>query len=105
MPEHLIVPVEWKSVSGGPGELEGYASLFGNVDQGGDVVLPGAFKNTLRYWSRQSQPLPLIADHDLPAEGVLGSVHDARADATGLRGKARFPADPKAQSIRPRPIQ
>src|SRR5260370_10696501 len=100
MPEHLIVPVEWKSVSGGPGELEGYASVFGNVDQGGDVVLPGAFKNTLRYWSRQSQPLPLNADHDLSADGVIGSGHDAREDATGRRGKPRFSSYPKAQSGR-----
>src|SRR5258707_13583206 len=105
MPEHMIVPVEWKSVSGGPGELEGYASVFGNVDQGGDVVLPGAFRNTLRYWSRQSQPLPLIADHDLSAEGVIGSVHDAREDATGLRVKARFSSDPKAQSVRTKMIE
>jgi len=105
MPEHLIVPVEWKAVSGGPGELEGYASVFGNVDQGGDVVLPGAFATTLRYWSKQAQPLPLIADHDLSAEGVIGSVHDAREDATGLRVKARFSSDPKAQSIRTKMIE
>src|SRR5260221_271047 len=63
MPEHMIVPVEWKAVSaGGPGELEGYASVFGNVDQDGDVVLPGAFKKTLSDWSKSRQPLPLIAD-------------------------------------------
>src|SRR5258707_14907709 len=105
MPEHMIVPVEWKAVSGGPGELEGYASVFGNVDQGGDVVLPGAFATTLRYWSKQAQPLPLIADHDLSAEGVIGSVHDAREDATGLRVKARFSSDPKAQSIRTKMIE
>ena len=85
MPEHMIVPVEWKSASGGPGELEGYVSVFGNVDQGGDVVLPGAFANTLRYWSKQAQPMPLIADHELSTDGVIGSVHSAREDTTGLR--------------------
>src|SRR5258707_2816808 len=105
MPEHMIVPVEWKSVSGGPGELEGYASVFGNGGQGGGVVLPGVFKNTLRSWSRRPQPLPLIADHDLSAEGVIGSVHDAREDATGLRVKARFSSDPKAQSVRTKMIE
>src|SRR5258708_2464523 len=105
MGEHLVVPGEWKAVAGGPGELEGYVSVFGNVDQGGDVVLPGAFTTTLRYWSKQAQPLPLIADHDLSAEGVIGSVHDAREDATGLRVKARFSSDPKAQSIRTKMIE
>jgi HK97 family phage prohead protease len=106
MHEHMIVPVEWKTAAGaGPGELEGYASVFGNVDQGGDVVLPGAFRNTLRYWAKQAQPLPLIADHQLSTDGVIGSVHDAREDATGLRVRARFSADPKAQSIRGKMIE
>src|SRR6266566_4935631 len=105
MPEHMIVPVEWKTAAGGPGELEGYCSVFGNVDQGGDVVLPGAFKNTLRYWSKQAQPLPLIADHDLSTGGVIGSVHDAQEDAVGLRVRARFSSDAKAQSVRVKMIE
>ena len=29
-------------------EFQGYASLFGIVDQGGDVILPGAFAASLR---------------------------------------------------------
>src|SRR5258707_12983184 len=105
MPEHMIVPVEWKAVSGGPGEVEGHASVFGNIDQDGDVVLPGAFKKTLADWSRSRQPLPLIADHDLSTAGVIGSVHDAREDDIGLRVKARFSSDPKAQSIRTKMIE
>src|SRR2546430_8158547 len=106
MPEHMIVPVEWKSAAGGgPGELEGYVSVFGNVDQGGDVVMPGAFKNRLRYWAKQAQPLPLIADHELSTEGVIGSVHDAREDSTGLRIRARFSSDAKAQSVRTKMIE
>jgi HK97 family phage prohead protease len=105
MPEHMIVPVEWKTVSSGPGELDGYVSVFGNVDQGGDVVLPGAFRNTLRYWSKQAQPLPLIADHELSTGGVIGSVHDAREDGTGLRVRARFSSDAKAQSVRTKMIE
>src|SRR5258707_8657176 len=105
MPEHMIVRVEWKAVSGGPGELEGHASVFGNIDQDGDVVLPGAFKKTLADWSRSRQPLPLIADHDLSTAGVIGSVHDAREDDIGLRVKARFSSDPKAQSVRTKMIE
>jgi HK97 family phage prohead protease len=106
MRDHLIVPVEWKAATGGgPGELEGYVSVFGNVDQGGDVVLPGAFANTLRYWSKQAQPMPLIADHELSTEGVIGSVHNAKEDTTGLRIKARFSSDPKAQSVRTKMIE
>src|SRR6266478_5874849 len=98
MPEHMIVPVEWKAVSaGGPGELEGYASVFGNVDLGGDVVLLGAFKKTLSDGSRSKQPLPLIADHDTSTEGVIGSVRQAKEDGIGLWIKAGFASTAKAQ--------
>jgi HK97 family phage prohead protease len=106
MPDRMIVPVEWKAAApGGPGELEGHASVFGNIDQDGDVVLPGAFKKTLSDWSRSKQPLPLIADHDLSTAGVIGSVHDAREDDIGLRVKARFSSDAKAQSIRTKMVE
>jgi len=104
MREHLIAPVpEWKAV--GAGELEGYASVFGNVDQGGDVVLPGAFRKTLADWSRSKQPLPLIADHDLSTDGVIGSVKQAREDVTGLWVRAGFSSDPRAQSVRTKMIE
>src|SRR5258707_7165525 len=106
MREYMTVPVEWKTAAGGgTGELEGYVSVFGNVDQGGDVVLPGAFANTLRYWSKQAQPMPLIADHELSTDGVIGSVHNAREDGVGLRVKARFSSDQKAQSVRTKMIE
>src|SRR5215468_7890967 len=54
MHDHLTVPVEWKTTAGTAGELEGYASVFGNVDLGGDVVVPGAFKKTLNDWRGSS---------------------------------------------------
>src|SRR5258708_14546120 len=105
MPEHMIVPVEWKAAAGGSGELDGYASVFGNVDADGDVVLPGAFKKTLaeRNWS--TQPLPLIADHELSTEGVIGSVRQAAEDTLGLRVRAGFSSTAKAQDIRTKMIE
>jgi HK97 family phage prohead protease len=106
MHERMTVPVEWKAATGGgPGELEGYVSVFGNVDLGGDVVLPGAFRKTLADWSTSKQPLPLIADHELSTEGVIGSVKQAREDGVGLWIRAGFSSDPKAQSIRTKMIE
>jgi HK97 family phage prohead protease len=106
MREHLIAPVlEWKTVSGGSGELEGYVSVFGNVDQGGDVVLPGAFKKTLADWRGSKQPLPLIADHDLSTDGVIGSVREAKEDPVGLWVRAGFSSTAKAQDIRIKMIE
>jgi HK97 family phage prohead protease len=97
-------PTEWKS-TGDAGELEGYASVFGNIDQGGDCVLPGAFKVTLDHWSRAKQPLPLIADHNLSTDGVIGSVVHAVEDGYGLKVRARFSSDPKAQSVRTKMLE
>ena len=33
---------------GADGTIEGYASLFGEIDQARDMVMPGAFAQTLR---------------------------------------------------------
>jgi HK97 family phage prohead protease len=105
MTAQLTVAAQWKAVPGDGGELDGYASVFGNVDQGGDVVLPGAFKASLAEWARSSQPMPLIADHDLSTEGVIGSVVSAQEDNYGLRIRARFSRVPKAQAIRAKMIE
>ena len=102
----LLFGAEWKAATGGdPGELEGHVSVFNNVDLGGDVVLPGAFKKTLADWSRARQPLPLIADHDKTTDGLIGSVVEAKEDQVGLWVRARFSSDPKAQSVRTKMIE
>ncbi|MGC0976530.1 HK97 family phage prohead protease [Pantoea agglomerans] len=38
---------------GSQGIFEGYASVFNNTDSDGDIILPGAFKNTLATQSRK----------------------------------------------------
>lgn len=38
---------------GTQGIFEGYASVFGNVDSDGDIILAGAFKNTLQIQTRK----------------------------------------------------
>jgi HK97 family phage prohead protease len=111
MREHMLVPVDWKAAaSGDPGEIEGYFSVFGNVDQGGDIVVPGAFKKTLAEWTApnrnpNAQPLPLIADHELSTEGVIGSVVAAREDGAGGWFRGRFSRTAKAQDIRQKMIE
>lgn len=37
----------FKADDDGPGSFEGLGAAFGNVDQGGDVILPGAFADAL----------------------------------------------------------
>lgn len=40
----FVCPMEIKSVSD-DGEVEGYAAVFGNVDDGGDIIEKGAFRD------------------------------------------------------------
>lgn len=61
------------------GLIKGYASTFGNVDQGLDVVEKGAFKVTLRD---NKGKVPILADHN--PEKQIGWNKVAREDDTGL---------------------
>ena len=49
------------------GTVEGYASLFGEIDQARDMVMRGAFAGTLTQ--RGPQRIPMLFQHD-PAEPV-----------------------------------
>jgi HK97 family phage prohead protease len=46
------------------GEFEALVSVFGNVDYGGDRVMPGAFTNTLAKWRASGDPIPVIWNHE-----------------------------------------
>ena len=67
------------------GTVEGYASLFGEIDQARDMVMRGAFADTLRL--RGVRRVPMLFQHD-PAEPV-GIWLELREDHRGLyaRGK------------------
>ena len=69
----------------GDGTVEGYASLFGEIDQARDMVMPGAFTQTLKQ--RGLRKIPMLFQHD-PAEPV-GIWLELREDFRGLwaRGK------------------
>lgn len=97
MLEHLTVPIQWKA-GGDAGTLEGYASTFGNVDLGGDVVVKGAFVKTIANIKKNG--IPLLADHVASTASVLGTIFDASEDETGLKIKAKFSSAPSAQDVR-----
>ena len=68
------------------GTVEGYASLFGEIDQARDRVLRGAFADTLR--TRGVNRIPMLFQHD-PAEPV-GVWLELREDARGLYARGRL---------------
>ena len=69
----------------GDGTVEGYASLFGEIDQARDMVMPGAFAHTLQQ--RGMRKIPMLFQHD-PSEPI-GIWLELREDFRGLwaRGK------------------
>lgn len=54
-------------VHSGHGLFTGYASLFGQRDQSGDIVMPGAFTRTLKH--RKPHNIRMLFQHN-PAEPV-----------------------------------
>mgnify|MGYP001063564333 CR=1 FL=1 len=79
------------------GRFAGYASVFGRVDESGDVVLPGAFRKSLRRRGRGR--IRLLFQHD-PKEPV--GIWEALAeDGFGLWAEGRLvPGVPRADALR-----
>jgi hypothetical protein len=71
------------------GIVEGYASLFGEVDQARDMVMPGAFAMTLKL--RGVRRIPMLFQHD-PAEPI-GVWLDLHEDGRGLYARGRLIPD------------
>jgi HK97 family phage prohead protease len=46
------------------GTATALVSVFGNVDLGGDRVMPGAFTRSLDEWRAKGDPIPVIWSHD-----------------------------------------
>ncbi len=67
------------------GEFSGYASVFGNVDGGGDIVEPGAFAKTIADDFARIKILSQHNQYELP----IGKPLELREDEKGLyiRGK------------------
>ncbi len=68
------------------GDFEGYASLFNREDLSRDVILPGAFRNSLRQ--RGPGGVKMLFQHD-PGQpiGIWRTIYE---DARGLFAKGRI---------------
>src|SRR5215210_1022958 len=82
-PAHLFRP---RTTIEPDGTVEGYASLFGELDAARDMVMPGAFARTLK--SRGLRRIPMLFQHD-PAEPV-GVWLELAEDFRGLRARGKL---------------
>ena len=74
------------SASSGSGVFIGYASLFNQRDQSGDIVMPGAFHASLLR--RPAEDIRMLFQHD-PAEPV-GTWLEVRETDKGLYVRGRL---------------
>ncbi len=68
--------------------IQGYASRFGQTDQGGDQVVPGAFKASLGALRAQGRQVKMLWQHD-PTQPI-GVWDDLREDDIGLYVSGRI---------------
>src|SRR3954471_8021137 len=88
-----LLPISRVTLSS-DGAIEGYASLFGEVDQARDMVMPGAFTQTLKQ--RGLRKIPMLFQHD-PSEPV-GIWLELAEDFRGLRARGRLIPDVRRAS-------
>jgi len=90
---------EFKFATSGPdGTFEGYGSVFNNEDDGGDVVLPGAFDGTLARHKAAGTMPKMLLHHGGMAFGApsadamipIGKWTDMAPDSHGLQVKGRL---------------
>lgn len=68
------------------GQFEGYLSTFDNVDAGGDMVEPGAFRKTLK----EKKAFPLNWGHIPGTPDLVVGSFNGQEDAKGLRVNGEF---------------
>lgn len=67
------------------GVFEGYASVFGNKDAYGDIVVPGAFSKTLQ---ERADRVKILWQHD--TDCPIGKPTEMREDVKGLYVKGKI---------------
>ncbi len=81
------------------GQFEAFVSVMGNKDSYGDVVMPGAFDDTLAEWAASGNPIPVVWSHrygDIDNHiGVVLEAEQRTIDGkTGLWVKGQLDVDP-----------
>lgn len=91
--ERLDEECEVKFAEGGEeaGIIEGYASKFGLLDRGGDIVEKGAFKASIADWKRKKQMPPILWQHD--PYTPIGIWTELKEDDVGLYVKGQLILD------------
>lgn len=80
-----------KSVDLEEGAISGYASVFGNVDSYGDIVVKGAFSKSIEKIKKTGKVISVFYGHNMEdPRANIGRVIELREDGHGLFFKAQL---------------
>lgn len=87
----MVVPFEVKEFSEEDDffTFKGYASTFGNVDRGGDVIVQGAFADSINEMKQSGDFLPAIWQHSSDTPVGIYTAFDE--DVKGLLVEGKLP--------------
>lgn len=100
--EFKLMPFEFKFVEENgtaPGRFEGYGAVFDNLDDGGDVVMHGAFDATLAQAQAKKRMPKMLLNHGGMAPGMTSTPTDLvpvgkwsalQPDSNGLQSKGQL---------------
>lgn len=77
-----------------PGLITGYGSKFGLVDSYNEIVVKGAFKESLRVIKREKRVIPILWQHD--STMPIGGWEEIEEDDIGLKMSGRLDLDTPA---------
>jgi uncharacterized protein len=80
--------VELKA-AGDPGTFSALVSVFGNVDDYGDRMMPGSFSRTLEEWKERARPIPIVWSHQWGIPPI-GETTEAVETERGLEISGRL---------------
>lgn len=88
-------PFQFKLAAGTAGEtgqVEGYGSIFGNTDSHNDIILPGAFQQSLSERKAQGRTLPMHVMHGFyGGDGLpVGVWNNVQEDSKGLHMQGKI---------------
>lgn len=86
--EHMDFSFEIKEHDDKSRTFAGYAAVFGNVDQGRDLIKQGAFAESLLKWQGKGKLPKLLWQHD--PRRVIGTWTELKEDEYGLFGRGKL---------------
>lgn len=81
----------------GPGTIEGYRSVFAEIDEGGDLIVKGFFADAIAEYLDAGFS---AHSHDWSFKEAVGFPIEAKEDDHGFFVKSQFHSTPDAQDIR-----